>query len=623
MDKTLIILYEASQVAKVEELISKVEGPYEILACGADIELLLSEKKVAYRSARSLRATLTPERLIFVKELGEKLLKGPELSFFSYRGVALGPIFMPGLQYYLQRLLYYFDIVASALEQKYARVVLFAPPVEPGPLSVILQKNISWAVPDAARLICDEQAIPCEVVVPGRLSVRGASFEQLRFKALRAAFGLLITLSNLGVRAFVPKKKIRILGSDLWKNIAPLVEHLPDAEFALFDRTEALHIGLRGILKNRMQFVHAADFVDPSSLKKMDDVKENFKTQLDEFLSQNPSFLTHTFHGYNLAPLLKRALYRIVGIGSTRTLGEIEGAFRVIETYKPHVVMVRAGISGQTHFAALCEVARLCGVPSLEVQHGILSVFAGDLTNDPSSEYIAEYGTFVREQLESHNFAPRSHFLDVGSPRFDVYASPPKKKIDTNVFEVLHIGPPLWPGGWNDSYDVVDYFTATAEAVRNIPNVHVTIKLRASHVDEEFLRKTIQKTFGSVPHSVVLFESLPSLLEKVDAVVSCHSTAFFEALLAHKSVVLDATMPIYTALADADLSAYEEGSALFVARNQGQLRDSLHRLAEDVGERARYEQNAERFIKNNFLLSDGKSSERLAAAIYKLAKKQK
>lgn len=623
MDKTLIILYEASQVAKVEELISKVEGPYEILACGADIELLLREKKVAYRSARSLRATPTPERLIFVKELGEKLLKGAELSFFSYRGVTLGPIFMPGLQYYLQRFLYYFDIVASALEQKYPRVILFAPPVEPGPLSVILQKNISWAVPDAVRHICNEQRISCEIVVPDRLSAGGASFEQLRFRTMRAVFGVLVTLSNLIVRILIPKKKIRILGSDLWKNIAPLVEHLPDAEFALFDRAEALNIGLRGILRNRMQFVHAADFVANSSRKEMARIKENFKTQLDDFLSQNPNFLIHTFRGHNLAPILERAISRIVGIGSIRTLGEVEGAFRVIETYQPHVVMVRAGISGQTHFAALCEVARLCGVPSLEVQHGILSIFTGDLTNDPSSEYIAEYGAFVREQLESNNFAPRSHFLDVGSPRFDVYASPPKKEIDPNVFEVLHIGPPLWPGGWNDSYDVVDYFIATAEAVRSVPNVHVTIKLRASHVDEEFLRKTIQKTFGSIPHSVVLFESLFSLLEKADVVVSCHSTAFFEALLTHKPVVLDATLPVYTALADADLSAYEKAGALFVARNQGELRDSLQRLAQNVEERARYEQNAERFIKNNFLLSDGKSSQRLAIAIHKLAEEQR
>ncbi|MBY0293865.1 hypothetical protein K2Q08_00870, partial [Patescibacteria group bacterium] len=253
-------------------------------------------------------------------------------------------------------------------------------------------------------------------------------------------------------------------------------------------------------------------------------------------------------------------------------------------------------------------------------QHGILSVFDGDYSKDPSSEYIAEYGPLVRAQLESHNFAPRSHFLDIGSPRFDEYLQhSSNKKVANKYFEILHIGPQLSPGEWNDSYDVFEYFKTMVDAVRGIADAHVTIKLRGGYNDHFFFRKLITELFAGLSYTLVASEPLSTLLEKADVVVSCHSTAYLEALLLGRPVVMDASMPIYRALAEADLEPAREAGALIVAETPAKLKEVLHLLATDISERDTLSARAEQFVLENYLLKDGKSSERLAQAVRVLA----
>jgi hypothetical protein len=169
----------------------------------------------------------------------------------------------------------------------------------------------------------------------------------------------------------------------------------------------------------------------------------------------------------------------------------------------------------------------------------------------------------------------------------------------------------------------VDYYNTIAAAVRGVPNIHLVLKLRPGPAGEKFFREVIKRSCIGVPHTIAQFEPLVDLLQNSDAVVSYHSTALLEALLSHRPVVYDATMPIYSRLADVDLAPHQEAGALVVARTQETLASTLLSLSLDSSLRRQLSARAEEFMRKNYQFHDGKSSERLAEEIRVLAKARK
>jgi hypothetical protein len=609
--KTAIFIYEASQIEEIPTL-NKGVGEYNLFAVGADIEFLLEEKGIPFVSVRDHRTISTPERLMFARKVGENLMYDEAFSFFVYRGVSLARLYRAALQYYLPKLSYYLDIVSSILKSEYSHVRIFAPEYMPGPTAAVLEGFNTNALSDALRLVAEKNQLNLEVLEPKRKTTKQHAFDIKKLLSTPA-----LAVFNAMVRICVPKKKIRILASELWKNTEPLFGELAEAELLLFDRAEAKNMGFRSILQTRAQFLHPEEFISTSGWKHIREAHKKFELSWENFLANKKDILNIEYLGYNLAPILTRVLERVLSAGAERTLKEIEGTFSAIDTLRPHLVLVRAGISAQTHFGVLCEVARIKKIPSLELQHGILSVFEGDFTYDPSSQYIAEYGPLVREQLTAHHFAPRSTFLDVGSPRFDEYMKLKDEPSSERGVHVLHIGPQLTPGEWNDSYDVVDYFDSTARALRSLSDVRVTVKLRANRAGEKFFREAIRRTYGDRVVRVAMFEPLQTLIKEADVVVSCHSTSYLEALIAGKPVIIDGIQPIYKALARADLAPFKDQGALVVAETNEELQSSLHSLIGSPDERNSLGIEGEEFVRKNFFL-DGNSSRRLAGEIRKL-----
>jgi hypothetical protein len=619
--KTGVFLYNSSQVDQLPTLLSAVGSSesYDLVAFGADIESLLAEKGMKFVSVREMRKMPTPERLILAKEVGERVLNDGTFSFFSHNTISLARLHTPALQYYLGVFFYYIDIVRS-ISERYEKIVISEPSSHPGPAASILELYNATVVVDSARVISQQRNIGLRIVrIKASQNKARTLGKQKIFEIKRAIFGALLSLHNAYVRVRVPEKTIRILGSELWKNIAPLMKEFSEAELVLLDRTEFFSLKRTELFRNRVQFVQFQDFISRKAKTKIWERQKEFFHAWESIREGKPSCLRVEFEDLDLTSHLTQVVERIITEGGRRALNEIEGSAGMLALLKPHLVLVRAGISAQTHFGSLCESARRAGIPSLEVQHGILSVFKGDLTNNPHSEYIAEYGPLVRTELETYGFAPRSRFVDVGSPRFDDYRYLKEEKSnDSSAPRLLHIGPPLYPGGWNDSYDVIDYFESLAKAVSDIPDIQITIKLRATRAEEDFYRGVIKKAFGSTQYRIAIFEPLAELLSQTDIVVSCHSTAFLEAMIAHKAVIVDATLPIYSALAKADLASYFESRAVMVAWNEKELKESVTLLAQDKIKREILAQNAGEFVDKNFLLSDGKSSMRLAEAIRKI-----
>jgi len=296
----------------------------------------------------------------------------------------------------------------------------------------------------------------------------------------------------------------------------------------------------------------------------------------------------------------------------------IEGTFTMMESLKPHVLIVRASISAQWHFAMLCEVARNLGIPSIEIQHGVFSVSEDSLSTDHAAEFIAEYGPIERELWHAHQYAPRSRAIDIGSPRFDAYHSKNGLKREEPL-TVLHIAPQLTPGEWIDSYEVFTFFKTMADAAREIPGIHVIIKLRAGDSDSTFFHNVIKRTFGGVSHEIASREPLLTLLDRADIVVSCHSTAVHEALAARRPVILDTTLTMHKRLVPIDFGPHIKEGAVLFADGSAELSELLKRLS-NPNEREALSKRAAQFMEKNYLFSDGKSSLRLADAIRDLVK---
>jgi hypothetical protein len=621
--KTAIFLYTPEHVHLVKHHFSLNDDAFEVLACGADIELLLEQESIKYRSLKGARTLSTVDRLTYAGTLGEHALRSPRLSFFSHKGVHVGGLLLPALQYYLGNFLYYFNIAEEALKE-YTRVIVPSPEIPRGAGIGVLEVWNARACSDAVELVCTQRGIHYErVISPLAIQTLKETVRSQAFTVKRAVFSMALSFFNAFSRVTRRPKPIRILASELWKNIAPLMDALPESELVLLDRAEFFQIGVWRALRHRMRFLHIDQYLTRSMRREATEVAEQWKqewcTAKEEHLQELEKEVSVKIPFTHLGAVLDYC----VALGE-RLVCDIEAAWAMLERTRPQIVMVRAGISVQTHFAMLCEIARLQGVPSLEVQHGILSGAPHDFSRNPSSEYIAEYGPIVREELEKHAFAPRSTFVDIGSPRFDALAltEPTRASLEGGVFRVLHVGPPLAAGGWNDSYDVADYFTALGRAVREIPNIHIVIKLRASRIGEDFFRKVIARAFEDASYEVALFEPLKELLPNVDAVVSCHSTALLEALLAGKPLVIDATLPIYRSFSRIDLGRHEKEGALIIAESQEQLSTALKKLSMNDAVRAEMVACAEKFMAAHYLLYDGESSSRLAKLVKTLSKEK-
>ena len=327
------------------------------------------------------------------------------------------------------------------------------------------------------------------------------------------------------------------------------------------------------------------------------------------------------FRGYALKSILEEVIQEVY-LSSEKVVCGIEGTWAMMHALKPDIVVVRAGASAQTHFAVLCDVARLQGIPSLEIQHGILSFAPESETKNRAAEYIAGYGPLDSKLWKEHGYAPNSIPLDIGSPRFDAYiAKETKFEEDHTTFNILYIAPRVAVDGLglSDSYDVSEYIKNIASAVREIPNVHITVKLRSNWY-ESFYREILQRALKDISYTVAISESLVGLLPKADVVVSSYSTVLLEALLSERPVILDASLPIYASLAHFELQTHQEAGALIVTETAEELTEALEELAHNSAKRSEISKRVGRFMKENYLFHDGKSSQRLAGAIRTLAK---
>ncbi|MCI0558347.1 MAG: hypothetical protein MN733_07615, partial [Nitrososphaera sp.] len=249
--KTGILLYEPQQIEELETYLSSVSNTEkescEIIALGVPIEYALGRKNISFVSGRDLRSIAHMDHVAYAAKMALDVMDDRTLDFFQYRGVRLTDVYLPVFQLYLQLVLYFVDVFVSLVETKrYERIVVFPSTIIPLETSGTLAFVEARAADDAARVVA--QAYHIELIAPRRNHVLSPlrrlqdrlALRSFAFKRFVFGWGIAVLNFVIGLRS---RAKIRVVASDYWRNIGPLMREMPEGELFLFDRLEALKAG--------------------------------------------------------------------------------------------------------------------------------------------------------------------------------------------------------------------------------------------------------------------------------------------------------------------------------------------------------------------------------------------
>lgn len=623
--KTAVIVYQVAQIKMLERFMA---GPlyrqdtHMVVALGADIELALETLGIPFASGKNLRKCKHLEFVGYAERLGAQILDDPSLSFFTYRGVSLGDTFMFALQSYFVEVLYFLDLLTSVAEQGlYNKMVLFSSTAvvfEAGGIFAHLENN---AAADAAGIVAASFGLQIDMSDSGQSrSMLGEWATKTWFECKRATFSLALAFLNWAVALIVPPKTLRIVATEYWKNIYPLLYNLPEAEMFLLDRTESRKAGLRAIWRHRMQFLHIGHFLSLNSRRIARQKRKDFLTLWRGGKGANMPLNNAKFRGHAIEPLVSRALERMMGEGTERAVRLIEGSYAMLVRLHPDLVWVRASISAQIHFSILCRVARSLGIPSLEIQHGIFLFGEGSFFHRPAAQYLASYGPQVSENLKSLGYTDET-LINIGSPRFDVYAKERPAHISDGSFTVVCVMPVVIPQSWSDSYEIVEYLRDLRRAVEGIPNIKLILKLRPGISVDGFYHTSIARELKGVAYDIAQEEPIVDVFSRADAIVAIFSTTALEALLSGKPTVFSGIVGMHGEFSR-QFEQHEKAGALRIARTPEDLQEALELLSRDKEAGKQMVARARAFMEENYSF-DGKASQKLAAVVRKLASQRR
>jgi hypothetical protein len=138
---------------------------YLIVSLDAEIEHVLTEKKIPFRSGRDYR-THTAEPMTLGEEWLTALFDDVRWKSFSYRGVSLSRIYFFPIQAYLTPLIYYFDIVANvfARHSMLTRCIVFPSTTVVPPRGFCLEVHSIKTVVDVVTYLAAKKGI--EALIP-------------------------------------------------------------------------------------------------------------------------------------------------------------------------------------------------------------------------------------------------------------------------------------------------------------------------------------------------------------------------------------------------------------------------------------------------------------------------
>lgn len=619
--KTAIILYELEQLTSLDALLEKwsVKGAIPVVvSLDAEIDYALEKRGVPFVSGKTLQNRIAPDSYMRSDELTREIFEHKLLSFLQYREVSLLRPLRLSFHQYLQTLLYYIEIMAKFVDHAgdIQRLIVPAPTTPVSATSGILAEHEVFVVVEAVRRVAESRDIIFESVRSISVSLRaGNKLQEFSFAIKKMLFSIGLSLLN-AVMSLRPRRAIRVIASDYWRNIAPILHEIPDAELVLFDRSEIFKISISNIWRHKMRFMHSNDFLSRHARQETIQYSEECLKKWLTVRSSVMEGVDYMFCGVSLVPVCEQIMKRLVEHAVPRVVGEIAATYRMYERLSPNTVLLRASVSGQIHFAVLPLVARQMNISALEVQHGGDYFGPGSPTRDRAAYFFATYGPLVCDELRNLDYA-EDRLLAVGSPRFDAYARDAQKvSVRQKISEVtiLTNTPSINIGERFGTYSIEEYFSALSKAVQNIPNSRLLVASRSASVRSVFGEEARVRGLNGVNYKNVGTTPLPKLFEQTDIFVCSHSTVVYEALLYRLPVVIASFAPVEKMMTDFHFSHFRDAGALLIAHTPKELADILQKLASDPDARARMSAAGLEFMQKNFSF-DGLASKRVAAFI--------
>jgi hypothetical protein len=543
--KISIVIYQAEQLPALKRCLADMSREtVSVVAWGADIEYLLDTAGIAYRSAESCRTVPSLERLLYAEKLTRDIVSDPQMRFYTHRGVPLAQVHALAFQQYLGAFLYHLDFARSFIEQDKPDKVVVLGSERCAFLGDIFAEHLEHMVGDAMTLAGETLGVSVETTLaPGSLR---RVYEKYIFLTKRWLNAQHLSLLNTLVALQSRPKPIRLLISDLWRNTSPYLKELPEAEVVLWERSERKAVGAENIQKHRMRFMHADAFRTFAHRYTARKVGKAMRAEWERVRDKITAIHSASFLSVSLRSIVLNAFNHMFEQAG-EDVCTIEDTYLMLTTLRPQVVLVRASVSVQTHFAILCHVAKQLGIVSVEVQHGLLYLGGGSFVPYPSAEYIATYGELTNEEYCALGYA-REKLLTVGSPRFDQYA---KIVADgTPRGEKTQVGyclSTLTPGWWGDAYDVRTSLGILAEASKKA-SAHISIAVRPGSPLEAFVRHCVAGLSTDGVSLSISGDPLPKLFARSDVVIAGYSTVLLESILAKKYTVLDCSIPMYDSM---------------------------------------------------------------------------
>jgi hypothetical protein len=634
-EQNIFFLYELGHVDVLKRFIDEnpqiqKEG-YLIVALGLELEDILRKRSIPFRSAGTYRPRDTT-RFRLAQEWAERLT-GPEWNWFEYRGIALSQLFFISIRLYLLYLLYYATIFENLLlaHPSARRLIVFpsshalhttpSDHISPIRQQPLLREQLA-AVVACAKLVGSQRGV--EVLVPeAPVQAKRARFGRISFARKRKLLEWGIDVYNFVIGLLRRHGTPRILASDYWRNVAPVMSRLPQGELMLFDRGEVFKAGVRNLWRSRIRLYNFNSFSIRDRKKQRVDTGRLYNREWQRI--REHAFIDYSSGGFSVRPLLVEALDELFVQAVPAALRDIDGAYAMLKRLAPEIVLLRASISLQTHFYILAQVARAVGIPSLELQHGLEDLGPTSFSSKwHSAEYVAVYGKLVQDEFVALGL-PREKFPIVGSPRFDVYkelaAAAHTPRAGKEGFSVLCVGTAVGTEAFYDTYDAEGYYRAVAQALEKIPNSSAVIKLRAGHSHQNFYRAQIDTLFARVPHTIAEYEPFPELFASADVVVSYFSTVILEALQFNKPTIVFSLEAIEQEMQRFHFTQYAKAGALLTVYTQEELERALHLLAADRTAQTRLSEHAGDVLARLHSF-DGEASTRIVKLIDRLSRER-
>lgn len=615
--RTAIILYEPNQLASLDALSARWKGA-TVVSLDAEIDYELEKRGAPFISGKALQNRIETTSCTRADEIARELCDSRALSFLRYRGVSLlNPLYL-SIHIYFKNLFHYVDVIERFMESNSDVKCLIVPvsATHVSKTSGPLAYEGIMVVREATRIVAEKRGIRYETYNTFSTTLRVKNRRQeLVFTVKRAAFGVALSLLNTFI-ALRPRRPIRILASDYWHSLAPILQRLPEAEVVLIDRKEALKAGLRNIWRHKMRFIHIEQFISrvgkQKALVHAEKCKEQWMTMRKEVLAP----IDLTFCGVSFFSTAERVVTHLIEIAVPDIILDIEGAYAMYEQLSPDTVLLRASVSGQRHFAILPLVARETGIPALEVQHGGEYLGPGSGTRRHAAYYLATYGPLVCEEFRALGYEKERLFA-VGSPRFDAYVRDAQKvavREKKSGLTILSNTPTTDINERYGTFSIEEYFKALGAAAKKIPAVRLLIASRSMFVRAAFHGEARARGLVGVNYESVGTTTLPELFVQADIFVCSYSTVVYEALLYRLPIILAAFAPVEKMMADFHFSHFEKAGALLIAHSPEELSDMLKKLSADRDARARMSKAGWEFMQKNFSF-DGHASERIAGFI--------